>query len=41
MIETVVSADLPIDEKLIIQKNRLQPKELTGKEKRIYIVTGL
>ena len=41
MIETVVSADLPIDEKLIIQKNRLQPKELTGKEKRISIVTGL
>lgn len=41
MIETVVAADLPIDEKLIIQKNRLQPKEVTGQEKRISIVTGL
>ncbi len=41
MIETIVSAALPVDERLIIQKNRLQPKELTGQEKRISIVTGL
>lgn len=41
MIETVVAADLPVDERLILQKNRLQPKELTGEEKRISIVTGI
>lgn len=41
MIETVVSVGLPVDEKLIIQKNRLQPLLLTGKEKRICIVTGI
>lgn len=41
MIETVVSVGLPIDEKLMIQKNRLIPqKGLSGGEKRISIVTG-
>lgn len=41
MIETVVSVGLPIDEKLMIQKNRLIPqKGLSGCENRISIVTG-
>ena len=41
MIETVVSVGLPIDEKLMIQKNRLIPqKGLSGGENRISIVTG-
>jgi uncharacterized protein len=41
MIKTVVSVGLPVDEKLIIQKNRLEPEVLTGKEKRLAIVTGI
>ena len=41
MIETVVSVGLPIDEKLMIQKNRLIPqKGISGGENRISIVTG-
>lgn len=40
MIKTVVSVGLPVDEKLIIQKNRLEPENIMGKEKRITIVTG-
>ena len=41
MIETVASVGLPIDEKLMIQKNRLIPqKGLSGGENRISIVTG-
>ncbi len=41
MIETVASVGLPIDEKLMIQKNRLIPENgLRGGEKRISIVTG-
>ncbi len=41
MIETVASVGLPIDEKLMVQKNRLIPeKGLKGGEKRISIVTG-
>ena len=41
MIETVASVGLPIDEKLMIQKNRLIPQGgLKGNEKRISIVTG-
>lgn len=41
MVETVVSIGLAVDEKMIIRKNRIQPSELSGKEKRICIVTGL
>lgn len=41
MIKTVVSVGLPVDEKIIIQKNRLEPDQITGKEKRISIVTGI
>lgn len=40
MIETVVSSALPVDELLSIKKNRLEPEHLTGREKRICIVTG-
>lgn len=40
MIETVVSEALPVDEHLIIQKNRVMPVHSSGKEKRVAIVTG-
>ena len=41
MIETVASVGLPIDEKLMVQKNRLIPENgLKGGEKRISMVTG-
>lgn len=40
MIETVVSMGLPVDEKLVIKKNRIMPKEVTGDMKRIAVVTG-
>lgn len=40
MIEEVVSIDLPVHERLVVRKNRLQPECLTGGEKRISIVTG-
>ena len=41
MIEIVASVGLPIDEKLMVQKNRLIPENgLKGGEKRISIVTG-
>ncbi|MDO4345343.1 MAG: M14 family metallopeptidase [Eubacteriales bacterium] len=40
MITTVSSAELPVGEHLLIQKNRLEPEELHGGEKRICIVTG-
>lgn len=41
MVKTVVSIGLAVDEKMIIRKNRIQPSELSGQEKRICIVTGL
>lgn len=42
MVETIASVELPIDEMLEIKKNRITPDgELTGKEKRISIVTGI
>lgn len=40
MIETVVSMELPVEEHLRIQKNRIMPVRPTGKEKRVAIVTG-
>lgn len=40
MIRTVSSAQLPVGEHLLIQKNRIQPETLRGGEKRISIVTG-
>lgn len=42
MIESVAAVKLPVDETLEIKRNRLVPfKVLTGKEKRISIVTGI
>lgn len=41
MIETIASAALPVDEELCIKKNRMQPHNLTGKEKRFSLVTGI
>lgn len=40
MIQEVVSVDLPVHERLVIKKSRLEPENMTGKEKRISIVTG-
>lgn len=40
MVETVVSMELPVDEKLEIRKNRILPAHPTGEEKRIAVVTG-
>ncbi len=40
MIQEVVSVDLPVHERLVIKKNRLEPENMTGKEKRISILTG-
>lgn len=40
MIETVTSIGLPVGERLEIRKNRLQPEKLTGREKRISLVSG-
>ncbi len=41
MITTVASVALPVDEKLRIQKNRIEPEKDTGIKKRISIVTGI
>lgn len=41
MIQTIASVKLPIDETLMIRKNRIEPKGgLKGNEKRISIITG-
>ena len=41
MVQTVASVGLPIDETLVIQKNRLIPeKGMSENDKRISIVTG-
>ena len=40
MIKEVVAIDLPVNERLVIQKHTLQPEQLTGGEKRLCIVTG-
>ena len=41
MIQVVASVGLPIDESLMIKKNRLVPENgLSGNEKRISVVTG-
>lgn len=41
MITEIAKIELPFDETLSIKKHRLQPEKLTGKEKRISIVTGI
>lgn len=40
MIEYVSDMALPVGEDFMIRKNRIQPRHLTGNEKRISIVTG-
>lgn len=40
MVEKVVEIELPVDEKLVIRKNRIMPVHPSGSEKRIAIVTG-
>ncbi len=40
MLETVTSIGLPIGERLEIKRNRLQPKEVTNRTKRISLVSG-
>lgn len=40
MVEPVVQAGLPVGEHLLIKKNVLKPETITGKEKRVCIVTG-
>lgn len=41
MIKTVASAPLPVVENYIVKKQRLQPEILSGKEKRMSVVTGI
>lgn len=41
MIEEVVSIELPVHERLTVRKNRLEPDNKSGCEKRISIVTGI
>ncbi len=41
MVEVVTSVGLPIDEKLMIKKNRILPKNESEKMNRISIVTGI
>lgn len=41
MIETIATADLPVHEVMKIKKNSLYPDELTGKEQRLCIITGV
>ncbi|BCJ95863.1 hypothetical protein acsn021_34320 [Anaerocolumna cellulosilytica] len=41
MVKTVFSIDLPVLENMCILKNRLQPLDLTGNERRVSIVTGI
>lgn len=41
MIKTIASVGLPVDEKLMIKKHRIQPKEKIKGMKRISIVTGI
>ena len=41
MLETVASCCLTVDEKVLIRKNRLEPKDPAEGQKRIAIVTGI
>lgn len=41
MIKDVISVGLPVAESMDIKKNRLLPQTITGKEKRICIVSGI
>lgn len=41
MIEEIASVNMSVHENMVIKKNRLMPVDVTGKEKRISIVTGI
>ena len=41
MIQEVASLELPVDEREVIAKNRLEPARLRGGEKRICIISGI
>ena len=41
MVEIVTSVGLPIDEKLMIKKNRITPDNTDGNMKRLCVVTGI
>ena len=41
MIQTIATIELPVDEQLVLEKNRLEPQRKNGKEKRISLVTGI
>lgn len=41
MIDTVISVKLPVGEMLRVKKNRMMPDRLTGKEKRICLISGI
>lgn len=41
MIETIAAIELPVDESLVLEKNRLEPEHKSGREKRISLVTGI
>lgn len=41
MVEIVTSVDLPVDEKLMIKKNRIAPEGDISQMKRISVVTGI
>lgn len=40
MIEEIVSLQMPVEERLVLKKNRLMPKEVNKYTKRMSIVTG-
>ncbi len=40
MIEEIVSLQMPVEERLVLKKNRIMPKEVNKYTKRISIVTG-
>ena len=41
MIQTIATIELPVDERLVLEKNRLEPEQKTGREKRVSLVTGI
>lgn len=41
MIEEIAVVELPVHEKMTIYKNRLQPEQLSGREARFSLVTGI
>lgn len=41
MIEEIASVEMSVHEKMVIKKNRLVPENVTGREKRFSLVTGI